>query len=420
MEPGVIPGDTLEQIERIGSTDVVIGVLGSDPEGDDDGAARLVREAVGRLSGGARAVVIHNNGTAASAFHTSGNSVEEERVRVLGCRLAGPEPAGTPQQNLFDAYRAIFTAGGKLGARACGVIASDLRAVTPQWIFGLVEPALEKGFDLVTPCYSGHKFEGLLNKSIVAPLNRSLYGKRIQNPMGPDFGISGKLLQQIAKQDSRLAVAQAISPVQCITPTAIAAGMQICEVNLGARLVPPMDPKDLSSLLAQVMGPVFLDLERNAAVWQRIRESHAVPRFGEPVPPPAESGTSDLRRMLESFQIGAQNLQDVWSLVLPPKTMLETVRLARLPADQFRMPDELWVSIVYDFALAHRLRTISRDHLLRSMTPLYLGWVVSYAREVETGSPEAVESRLEQLSRAFEAGKSYLISRWRWPDRFNP
>jgi hypothetical protein len=54
------------------------------------------------------------------------------------------------------------------------------------------------------------------------------------------------------------------------------------------------------------------------------------------------------------------------------------------------------------------------------MTPLYLGWVVSYAREVQTATPEAVESRLERLSRAFEAGKSYLMSRWRWPDRFNP
>ena len=135
---------------------------------------------------------------------------------------------------------------------------------------------------------------------------------------------------------------------------------------------------------------------------------------------PAETGTADLRRMLESFQIGAQNLQDVWSLVLPPKAMLETVRLARLPPDQFQMPDELWVSIVYDFALAHRLRTISRDHLLRSMTPLYLGWVVSYALEMEAASSEAVESRLERLSKAFEAGKSYLMSRWRWPDRFNP
>jgi hypothetical protein len=28
--------------------------------------------------------------------------------------------------------------------------------------------------------------------------------------------------------------------------------------------------------------------------------------------------------------------------------------------------------------------------------------------------------RLESLSLAYEAGKSYLVSRWRWPDRFNP
>jgi glucosylglycerate synthase len=420
VEPDSIPGETLEQIERIGSTDLVVGVLRSDPEGAEDGAARLVREAVGRLSSGARAVVIHNNGTAPSAPRASSSPVEEGPVRVLGWKLADPEPAGAPQQNLSDAYRAIFRVGGKLGARACGVIASDLRGVTPQWILRLVEPALEKGFDLVTPCYSAHKFEGLLNKSIVAPLNRSLYGARIQNPMGPDFGLSGKLLQQISEQEPRSLALQAVSPVSAITPTALAAGMQICEANVGVRLLPPTDPKDLSSLLAQVMGPVFLDMERNAAVWQRVRGSHAVPRFGDPVPPPAESGTADLRRMLESFQIGAQNLQDVWGLVLPPKTMLETVRLARLPPAQFRMPDELWVSIVYDFALAHRLRTISRDHLLRSLTPLYLGWVVSYALEMETASPEAVESRLERLSKAFEAGKSYLMSRWRWPDRFNP
>jgi glucosylglycerate synthase len=418
VETEAIAGETLEQIERIGKTDVVVGVLRSDPEGEDDGAARLVREAVSRLSGGARAVVIHNNGTPASAHPASSAPADEERVRVLGCRLVGRD-GGTPQ-SLSDAYRTIFMAGGKLGASACGVIASDLRAVTPQWIFQLVEPVLEKGFDLVTPCYSGHKFEGLLNKSIVAPLTRSLYGARIQNPMGPDFGLSGKLLQQISRQESRSPAAQVVSPLPSITPAAIAAGMQICEANVGVRLLPPTDPKDLSSLLAQVLGPIFLDMERNAAVWQRIRGLRALPRFGGPAPPPAETGTTDFRPMLESFQIGAQNLQDVWSLVLPPKTMLETVRLARLPADQFRMPDDLWVSIVYDFALAHRLRTISRDHLLRSMTPLYLGWVVSYALEMEAASPEAVESRLEWLSKAFEAGKSYLMSRWRWPDRFNP
>jgi hypothetical protein len=70
--------------------------------------------------------------------------------------------------------------------------------------------------------------------------------------------------------------------------------------------------------------------------------------------------------------------------------------------------------------LAHRLRTISRDHLLRSMTPLYLGWVASYVHDLTSGGAISPERRLERLSLAYEAGKSYLVSRWRWPDRFNP
>ena len=54
------------------------------------------------------------------------------------------------------------------------------------------------------------------------------------------------------------------------------------------------------------------------------------------------------------------------------------------------------------------------------MTPLYLAWVASYARDLETGGTAALEQRLERLSAAYESGKPYLVSRWRWPDRFNP
>jgi len=84
------------------------------------------------------------------------------------------------------------------------------------------------------------------------------------------------------------------------------------------------------------------------------------------------------------------------------------------------MPDMLWAKIVYDFALAHRLRSISRTHLLGSLTPLYLGWVASYAAEVQAGDATAAEQRVERLALAYEAAKPYFVSRWRWPDRFNP
>jgi hypothetical protein len=168
------------------------------------------------------------------------------------------------------------------------------------------------------------------------------------------------------------------------------------------------------------MGSVFLEMERSAACWQRTRHSVPVPALGVQSLPPEETGSLDMNRMVETFQLAVRDLQEIWGLVLPPATLFELRKLSRLKPEQVHMPDELWARIVYDFALAHRLRTINRDHLLRSLTPLYLAWVVTYARELETAGTATVEERIERLALAYEAAKPYLISRWRWPDRFNP
>jgi hypothetical protein len=181
-------------------------------------------------------------------------------------------------------------------------------------------------------------------------------------------------------------------------------------------------------LLAEILGAVFVEMEGRAAYWQSIRGSRVLPRFGAPgqyddaavVPETPSTPSVDVPGMRESFQLGTQNLQDVWGLILPPTTLLELRRMSRLPRDQFRFPDQLWARVVYDFALGHRVRVISRDHLLRSFTPLYLGWIASYALENESAGIADADARIEHLSKAFEENKSYLVSRWRWPDRFNP
>ena len=40
--------------------------------------------------------------------------------------------------------------------------------------------------------------------------------------------------------------------------------------------------------------------------------------------------------------------------------------------------------------------------------------------ECGAASAEAVEARIERLCENFETEKPYLISRWRWPERFRP
>jgi glucosylglycerate synthase len=414
------PQSELERIERAGGADLVVGILDPEHDGQAGCAVAMVREALADLSKVARAVVLCNNGNQSPDGAATQTDSVGRPLAVFAYGLPAPGPGETPQSGISRAYRSVFTVSGKLGVRACGVIASKFRAVTPQWIYRLVQPVVDLGFDLVAPRYTRHRMEGLLNRSVLSPLHRALYGERLQNPAGPDFGLSGDLLQRAVGQDFGTPRGTESDPVARIAPAAAYGGLRVCESHLGARTQAPTDWTNLSSLLANVLGPVFLEMERQAAFWQRIRGSSAVPGIGVPEAVSEDTGTVDVHRMIESFQLGTQNLGDVWGLILPPATLLELRKMSRLPPGGFRMRDDLWVRIVYDFALGHRLRTISRDHLLRSITPLYLGWIASYALEMETAGPAEIDARIERMAMAYEAGKPYLVSRWRWPDRFNP
>jgi hypothetical protein len=330
---------------------------------------------------------------------------------------AKPEGSTTGVPRMSAAYQTVFAMAEKLQARGCCIVASKFETVTPGWIWQLAQPLFEGQADLVLPHYARRKFEGLLNNGVVAPLTRALYGKRVNNPMGPDCAISQRLIQTMLETKGG---GNRRHPLASLTSTALCENLQVAEVHFGARIYPPTDWTGMSSVLADVLSPVLLDMERNAPCWQRTRVSAAVRAIGEPRAVAEDTGVLDTTRMIESFQLGNRELQEIWGLVLPPSTSFDLQKLAHLPVEQFRMSDELWVRIVYDFALAHRLRTISRDHLLRSMTPLYLGWVASYAHDLKVSGAASPEQRLERLSLAYEASKSYLVSRWRWPDRFNP
>jgi glucosylglycerate synthase len=401
-----------DTIEHIGSADLVVGIFAA----PDQDTVAMVRQARTGLSGSPRIVILQGGPAAANAT-VAGN---DSSVFVLSRSALGAETLGTGMPSISAAYQLVFAASERLGARACCVIASKTTTPMPQWISHLTQPLLEGECGLVVPDYAHGAFEGLLNAAVVSPLTRSLYGKRIRNPMGPDLGVSRQLFQRMLGADRNGRMGSRMHPLASLAPMALCSNLEVGQVRGGSRVYPPTDWMNVSSLVAQVLGPVFLEVERNAGCWQRIRGSVPVREFGDLAPVTEDAGTVDISRMAESFQLGIRDLREIWSLVLPPTTLLELTKLSRLAPDRFQMRDELWVRIVYDFALGHRLRTINRDHLLGSFTPLYLGWVASFVRELETAGAAAREQRLERLALAYEAAKPYLVSRWRWPDRFSP
>ncbi len=352
----------------------------------------------------------------------NGTDPSAHAMRFIHYPPPPPDPGAIPWLPKAAAYRSISTLAGELGARACTILGTDLtfnrESLTAEKLTLLLDPAVEGSFDLVMPLYTTQAFDDLVNKSILYPLTSMLYGHRVHNPLGSEFQMSSKLYAALAADGSSSARQQGRLP----WPATVAAGrnLKICQVQLGTRQTVSAEGIELSDALAQLAGPLFLDMEDNAAFWQRIRGSHEVPTFGTSDTPADAPGSVDVRRMLDAFQLGVRNLQEVWSLILPPLTLLELKKLSHLPPDEFQMADALWARIIYDFALAHRLRNIHRAHLFGALTPIYLGWVASYAVEINKRGIATAQERVEQLARTYETEKPYLVSRWRWPDRFHP
>jgi hypothetical protein len=202
---------------------------------------------------------------------------------------------------------------------------------------------------------------------------------------------------------------------------AVARECRIAQAFLGPRPRPVEPAPDVAETIARVLGLLFHEMELLAPRWQRVRGSAPVATFGE------EHLASDgahphhgVAGLVSGFALGWADLRPLWAAVLPPQTMLALQRLTRDAPEAFRMPDALWARIVYDFAVGWRVKAMERTQLLRSMAPLYRGWVASWVNEVAPLDAAAAEARLERLCAAFEAEKPYLISRWRWPDRFSP
>jgi hypothetical protein len=111
--------------------------------------------------------------------------------------------------------------------------------------------------------------------------------------------------------------------------------------------------------------------------------------------------------------MGVRELAPFYRTFLPDDVMATLNSLAgRSDRSAFIYPDAAWVRTVLHFALSCHAKVASREHVIKSLTPLYLGKVASFVIETWDCTAEQVERRLEELCLSFEAEKGYLIERW--------
>jgi hypothetical protein len=406
-----------ERLRGIGSTDLLVGIPSFNNAGTIVHVVRAVAAGISKYFSNHRAVIVNSDGGSTDGTRDMVNSAEfaSPGAILVSHALTPVHKIITPYHGIpgkGSAFRTIFTIAERLGAKACAVVDSDLRSITPEWIQLLLGPVVQEGFDFVAPLYLRHKYDGTITNSIVYPLTRALYGKEVRQPIGGDFGFSSRLgSHYLSKPVWETDVARFGVDIW-MTTTALAEDFRVCQAFLGAKIHDAKDPgADLASMFVQVVSSVFDQMEAYAAKWEGVTTAEEVPLFGFPHGVGLEPVQVNVERMSSIFLQGVRDLGEVWQRALAPDTLSEIATLARA-AGPLRFPDPLWVRTVYDFAAAYHRRALPREQLLQSLVPLYLGRTASFVLQTASSNAAEVEDVIRWLADEFVRQKNYLRLRW--------
>ena len=419
MPPTVeLAPETDARVQAIEETDILVGIPSYNNADTIGHVVRAVSAGLAKYFHGSRSVVVNSDGGS-----SDGTPDVVARTSVdLGAMLIRDRQSPlhkiiTPYHGIpgkGSAFRTIFEIARRLKAKACAVVDSDLRSITPEWIEMLIRPVLGEGYDYVAPYYLRHKYDGTITNSIMYPLTRALYGLRIRQPIGGDFGFSGRLAEHYLDQHVWESDVARFGIDIWMTTEAIASGARVCQSFLGAKIHNPKDPAaDLATMLMQVLGAVFALMEAHHRAWLDLDGSNPVPLFGFPYEAGVEPVHVNVDRMLASFRQGLADLEPLWRQVLAGDVMEQVCSLQGVPDQDLRIPDELWAKIIYDAAVAYRARVMPREHLLKALTPLYLGRTATFVMDTQGLTSSEAESRVESLCESFEKQKPYLRERWK-------
>ena len=420
MDIDVLAKGARHRLKDIGQADLLVAIPTHNNAATIETVVKAVVGGLAESFPRARAVILNCDGGSDDGTPTAVDRVVEGLYHTVFVEHIVPRvhSFGAPVDGLLgyeNAVRAAFQVGDALRVKACVVVDGNLRSVTPDWIRLLFGPLLDDGVDFVAPLFRRHKFDGSLTNSVLYPLTRALYGKRLRFQGAGGVGFSAKLASCYVDKEVWGSESSQFGIENWLATVAVAEGYEVCQASLGPKVPDAKTPAmELSLLLAQAVRSVFELMEEYRTVWESRHGSSPVSTVG----PPCELGTDPVnvnpQRMANAFRQGLRDLLPIWELILADETAANILPLGIQEEEEFRFPVDLWVQVVYDFALAYHERVVHREHLLKALTPLYLGRTASFVMEYRESSPEQVELGIEEVCRAFETHKPYLVERWRY------
>ncbi len=397
-----------ENPERISQADIIVGIPSYNEASSISFPTTQVDKGLSKYFSEYSRVIINCDNNSPDGTKQAFMDTPTENPKIYLSTSEGVKGKGNNFRNLFA--KAL-----ELKAQAIVVVDADLKSITPAWIRNLGQPLFEE-FSFVAPLYVRHKYDGTITNNIAYPLTRALYGRRVRQPIGGDFGFSGELARVYMESDSWTDQVVHFGIDIWMTSLAMLSRVAVIQSFMGRpKIHKPKDPAaDLGPMFANVVGTIFDLMGRNVDFWRDVKWSRptAVYGFGlgdVEIPPDV---TVDVKALGEKFFNGIERWWDVYGEFLSPVTYAKLEEVAGLPLGGFEFPPALWAQVLYDFACGYHGRLIPKTDLMNSLIPLYNGRTLSFVLETESMNTQQVEELIEDQCLQFEKTKRYLLDRW--------
>ncbi len=304
----------------------------------------------------------------------------------------------------------------QLDPKALIIIEADIKNISPVWIRNLGVPILN-GAGFVCPLYVRHKYEATFTSSIIYPLLRCLYGRRVRQANAGDYGFSPKLLDTFLSPPFWSEAVESFGVDIWMANIALASRLQIVQAFMGAPKVHRLKDRyaHLTVPFHEAVGTIFDLMQVYRNFWEQVKWSKPTALFGADlqeveIPLPVDIDTN---RLHEMFVGGFDKYFGLWEQVYGPIVIPKLQEIRSMGPQHFSFPTQTWLTILFDSAVAYRrMSPHERLDLLDALLPLYIGKVLSYVKKTERMSLQQAEEHIENECMMFEENKPYITKVW--------
>jgi glycosyltransferase involved in cell wall biosynthesis len=312
--------------------------------------------------------------------------------------------------------RNFFEKARQLEPKALIIIEADIKNISPLWIRNLGAPIL-KGAGFVCPLYVRHKYEATLTGSIIYPLLRCLYGRRVRQANAGEYGFSPKLLDTYLNSPLWNEAIESFGVDIWMANIALASRLPIVQAVMGTPKVHRLKDRyaHLGALFHEVVGTIFDLMQVYEDFWEQVKWSKPTALFGTDhqeveTPLPVDINT---KRLHEMFVEGFDKYYGPWEMIYGPIVAPKLQEIRSIGLQHFSFPTQTWLTILFESAGAYRrMSPGDRKNLLDGLLPLYLGKVLSYVKKTERMSLQQAEEYIENECMMFEENKPYIVKVW--------